>query len=68
MLYRGDSMYEHIVHAEDSLTLISELYGISIDCILRENPELRERPMNLGQKLKIPIIIIGDKIVRPEHC
>ncbi len=53
-LINGKKYYVHTVLKGQTLYSIAKAYSVSVDDIIKENPEVKKEPIHSEQKLKIP--------------
>ncbi len=51
----GKEYFFHAVLPKQTLFSIAKAYGVSVDDIIRENPELRNQPLRFDQIIRIPV-------------
>lgn len=53
--YFGEKMFEHQMEKRQTLFSLAKFYGLSVEELYFYNPGLKDRPVTLGQKIKVPI-------------
>jgi len=50
-----EKIFQHRIEAKQTLFSLSQYYGQSLEEVFAYNPELRDRPLSMGQLVNIPI-------------